>query len=158
MTLTDSNKLSTKLLHKLKVKLSLWLTNPSQLTRRTTRENSRGTQLTTTQRLKKDTVKHHSTQEVFRYKTTVDYHKKKKQTSSISNHKILMYKPTYALPNKSTDQQCIHNSNWSMNSYSLAQQCMYNSINACSTPTHKLNNAWTQFTHICKSPNNFHPN
>jgi hypothetical protein len=28
-----------------------------------------------------------------------------------------MYKPTYALPNKSTDQQC-------MNSYSQTQQCI----------------------------------
>ena len=73
MTLTDSNKLSTKVLHKLKVRLSLWLTNPSSTQDNTTdkKDNKK--------RLKKDIVKHHSTQEG---KPTADYHKKKKHTSN----------------------------------------------------------------------------
>ena len=98
MTLIDSNKHSTKVLYKLKVKLSLWLTNPSQLTRRITRE---------------DSVKHHSTQED---KATADCHTKKKHTSN--KHKqsqdtdrcinqLMLY------PTNQTDQQCMHNSNWS---------------------------------------------
>ena len=133
MTLIDSNKLSTKVLHKLKVKLSLWLTNPSQLTRRTTREDSRGTQLTTTQdsrRTMSNTAQLRKTSP----QLTVTRRRSTPQIG-ISNHKLLMYKPTYGLPNKSTDQQYMHNynwspmhnSNWSMNSYSQTHQCI-NSI------------------------------
>lgn len=54
-----------------------------------------------------------------------------------------MYKPTYALTNKS---------NWSI------MHAQLQLINNVWTLTHKLNNALTQFTHTCKSPQNFHPN
>ena len=103
--MTDSNKLSTKVLYKLKVILSLSLTNPSSTQDNITDKKGNRRRLKATLLMIKTRRKQsnsNSTQEDFRHKATTDYQQEEesKPQTPISNLKML-YSTT------PTDQQCI---------------------------------------------------